>query len=403
MFATRRTVWKNVRAFFLITFTGLFFFILSSLSIAGSETGSNLKELRLQDPVIESLEYLLGIIGDNSKTDINMGRIAPIIDFVSSDEKTWPALYYSEDNFGSRSVYHQFDINQEFSKILEYSYTPKIPSHVIIPSSVRLSYWKNCNGANPCSTWSWDYPVSEGHFQVVSGVQHETTTPDISSWTYYSYDVDRMLILTRYKDQNVFFSISNQQDRAPGKKAYAIGDDQGWNYLYTRETGVNRSGLGWITPYIYSSFSITVFVEQLDRASVKCAMFKWLRGGAANVNMVRKHHIYEGIKRFETGFKTVLENPALPEPEELIAAFLQIEKLSTEDLKKETRKYLKNLKSRYHEDEVFQDRKLAEFLLSPEYLDQLTRQEMKSILRLEYMKTILGKNPIIETGHIFPN
>lgn len=407
MLASCTSCWKNFRTFFLIIFTGLFFLIFSSVSIPGSKTvsktDSSLQEIRLQDSVIENLEYLLRIIGDNSQADINMGQIAAIIDFVSSDEKTWPALYYSEDNFGSRSVYHQFDIDQEFSKILEYSYTPKIPSHVMIPSSVRLSYWKNCNGANPCRSWSWDYPVSEGHFQVVRGMQHETTTPDVSSWTYYNYDLERMLILTRYKDLNVFFSISKQQDRAPGKKAYAVGDDQDWNYLYTQETGVNRSGLGWLTPYMYSSFSITVFVEQPDRPSVKCAMFKWLNAGAANINMVRKHHIYEGIKRFEAGFKTVLENPNLPEPEKLMATFLQIEKLSTETLKKETRTYLKNLKSRYPEDDVFKNRKLAEFFLSPEYLDQLTHQEMKSILRLEYMKTILGKDPIIETAHIFPD
>ncbi|MCU0614620.1 MAG: hypothetical protein MUD09_05995, partial [Desulfobacterales bacterium] len=199
---------------------------------------------------------------------------------------------------------------------------------------------------------------------------------------------------------NVFFSISKQKEKAPGKKAFALGVDKDWNYLYTQETGVNKAGMGWVTPYMYESFSITVFVEQPDKSSVKCAMFKWLNAGAANINMVKKHHIQEGIKRFETGFKMVLENPQLPKPEDLAAAFSQIENLPIEDMKNEISLYFQRLQARYHHDDVFKDKKLAEFFTSPEYLNQLTRYEMKSILNLEYMKNILGKDPIIQLSRL---
>ena len=222
----------------------------------------------------------------------------------------------------------------------------------------------------------------------------------MSSWTYYSYDLDRLLILSRYKDQNVFFSISRQQDKAAGKKAFALGGDKDWNYLYTREKGVNRAGLGWVTPYMYESFSITVFIEKPDKSSVKCAMFKWLNAGAGNINMVKKFHIYEGIKRFEAGFKMVLENPNLPNPKEMAAVFRQIGNLQFEDMKYEISEYFRNLKDRYHQDAVFKDKNLAEFFTSPEYLDQLTKEEMRSILGLEYMKTILRKQPIIRINRL---
>ncbi|MFO8083620.1 MAG: hypothetical protein R6U27_04790 [Desulfobacterales bacterium] len=332
-----------------------------------------------------------------------MAQISAVIDFVSSNDKSQTALYYAKTNSGYRAVYHEFDINQKFEKILEYSYTLEIPSQAVIPNSIRLSYWKNCHGNNYCRPWSWNYPVAEGHFQVIRGIKHETTTPDAFSWSYYSYDLDRMLILSRYKDQNVFFSISKQQDKAPGKKAFTVGNDQDWNYLYTQEKGVNKTGLGWVTPYMYSSFAITVFVEQPDKSTVKCAMFKWLNAGAAGINMVRKHHIYEGIKRFETGFRSVLENPFLPEPEELATVFLQIDTLSKEELKEKIPGYFENLKARYHDDEVFQDNSLNEFFTGSDYLNQLSQEEMKSILRLEYMKTILRKDPIIQIGQIFPH
>ncbi len=388
--------WKSARISFCLAFMGLIFYILPTQTMANSGQ----EEIRLSKPIIESLQYLLVLLDTANEEEIIMAQIAPVIDFVSSRNKTWPALYYSEDNFNAQSAYHEFDIDRGLEEILKYAYTRKIPSQAIIPSSIRLSYWKEFNGAQDGNPWYWKYPVSEGHFQIIRGIQHEATTPDASSWTYYSYDIDRLLILSRYKDRNVFFSISKQQEKAPGKKAFSLGTDKDLNYLYTQETGVNKAGMGWVTPYMYESFTITVFVEQPDKSSVKCAMFKWLNAGAANINMVKKHHIQEGIKRFETGFKMVLENPQLPKPEDLAAAFSQIENLPIEDMKNEISVYFQKLQARYHHDDVFKDKKLAEFFTSPEYLNQLTRYEMKSILNLEYMKNILGKDPIIQLSRL---
>jgi hypothetical protein len=342
----------------------------------------------------------LACLDNDNDEEIIMSGLAPVIEFVSSGNKTWPALYYSKDNFNAQSAYHEFDVNKGLEEILTYAYTRKIPSQAVIPSSVRLSYWKNFNGPQHDSSGHWNFPGTEGHFQIIRGIQHEATTPDITSLTYYSYDLDRLLMLSRYKNQNIFFSISHQRDKAPGKKAFSLGGDKEWNYLYTKQTGVNKAGLGWVTPYMYESFSITLFVEQPDKSSVKCGMFKWLNAGAANLNMVKKHHIQEGIKRFENGFKMVLENPYLPKPEELVAAFSHIDNMRIEDMKNEISRYFENLKARYHQEDVFKDKKFREFFTSPEYLDQLTRDELKSILNLEYMKTILKKDPIITLNRL---
>ncbi len=394
---TDGSFWKKSRKVLFPVVVGLFFYVLSSQTLASS----NPPEIRLPKPVLESLQYLLGLLDVDNNEEIAMAHIAPVIDFVSSRNKTWPALYYSEDNFNAQSAYHEFEIDQKLDKIIQYAYTGKIPSQAVIPSSVRLSYWKDFNGVQQGSkSWHWNYPVEEGHFQLIRGIQHESTTPDMSSWTYYSYDMDRLLVLSRYKNQNVFFSISSQRDKAPGKKAYAVGGDNDWNYLYTQETGVNKSGLGWVTPYMYESFSITVFVERSDTPLVKCAMFKWLNAGAASINMVKRHHIQEGIRRFETGFKTVLENPNLPKPEELAVAFSQIAMLSIEDMRTEISAYFQNLKERYPQDDVFKNKKLNDFFTSPEYLNQLTKEEMKSILNLEYMKTVLNKDPVISVNRL---
>ena len=388
--------WKNSRIFPVLIFVGLFFLIFSFRATASAGQ----KEIKLPGPVIESLHYILGLLDGDSYEKIIMDELVPVIDFVSSQDKTWPALYYSEDNFNAQSAYYEFEINQGLEEILKYAYTRLIPAHAIIPSSVRLSYWKNVDGTPDQKFRNWHFPVPEGDFQTVRGIQHEATTPDVSSWTYYSYDLDRLLLLTRYKDQNVFFSISRQKEKAPGKKAFALGHDKDWNYLYTWEKGVNKPGLGWVTPYMYESFSITVFIDRPGNPSVKSAMFKWLNAGAGNINMVKKHHIQDGIKRFETGFKMVLENPYLPDPEKLADVFLQIENMPIEAMKKEISEYLLNLKARYPQDAVFRDKNLADFFTSPEYLNQLTKEEMKSILNLEYMKTVLKKDPIISVNRL---
>jgi hypothetical protein len=389
--------WKILRIFFCLAFMGLFFFIFPFHAMASSDQ----QEIRLPESVMEGLQYLLGLLKTDHHEEITMARIAPVIDFVSFREKTWPALYYSEDNFKAQSAYHEFDIEQGLEEVLKYAYSPRmIPSQAIIPNSIRLSYWKKIIEIEESNSWYWNYPVPEGQFQVIRGIQHEATTPDVFSWTYYSYDLDRLLILSRYKDRNIFFSISSQQDKAPGKKAFALGNDKDWNYLYTQETGVNKAGLGWVTPYMYKSFSISVFVEQPDKSSAKCAMFKWLNAGAANINMVKKQNIQEGIKRFETGFKMVLENPHLPEPEELAAAFSQIENISADNMRIEISNYFQQLKARYHQDDVFKNKNMSDFFTSPEYLNQLTQYELKSILNLEYMKTILKKDPIISFNRL---
>jgi hypothetical protein len=389
--------WKMCQIFFCLAFTGLFFFVFPFHAVANSDQ----QEMRLPEPVMESLLYLLGLLKTDHNEEITMARIAPMIDFVSSRKKKWPVLYYSEDNFNAQSAYHEFDIEKGLEEILKYSYSPgRIPSYAIVPNSIRFSYWKKFSKMQDDKSWYWNYPISEGHFQVIRGVQHEATTPDVSSWTYYSYDLDRLLMLSRYKDRNIFFSISNQQDKAPGKKAFALGNDKDWNYLYTQEIGVNKAGLGWVTPYMYESFSITVFVEQPNQSSTKCAMFKWLNAGAANINMVRKHHIQEGIKRFESGFKMVLENPHLPKPEELAAVFSRIENISIDNMRIEITNYFQKLNARYHQDDVFKNKNLTNFFTSQEYLNQLTQYELKSILNLEYMKTILKKDPIIAINRL---
>lgn len=123
---------------------GLFFYPLTPQSMANS----NQKEIRLPEPVTESLQYILGLLDTEHENELTMTRLAPIIDFVNSQDKTWPVLYYAKDNIVAQSAYHEFNIDQGIESILKYAYTRIIPSQALTPSSIRLSYWKHFNGVD---------------------------------------------------------------------------------------------------------------------------------------------------------------------------------------------------------------------------------------------------------------
>ncbi len=362
-----------------------------------SSASPNPEKIQIPANVTEGLGYLLGLVEKHGLRHIDMEKAGPVIDFVLSEDKTRPALYYSKDDFGPDSAYHEFEVDQGLGNIVAYAYSPSIPSEAVIPSSIRVSFWKKTNGFDHVDSWSWDYPPKEGAVQAVTGIEYEETTPDVFSGTYYGYDLDRSLILCRYGERNVFFSISRQREKAPGKKAFTLGDDQDWAYLYTDETGMNKAGMGWVTPYMYESFAVTVFIDRGEGVSppVKGAMFKWLDAGAGGMNMVATRHIDAGIRRFENAFRTVMEDPSLPPPEVVSDAFSKIESMPDEGIKRQVELYFDLLKKRYGHEEVFQDEDFAAKFAGSEYVAQLTRQQMEGILGVEYMKNVLGKNPIL--------
>ena len=41
-----------------------------------------------------------------------------------------------------------------------------------------------------------------------------------------------------------------------GRKGCVVGDDANWNYLYSDETGLTKTGLGWVDSYMYDAHSI---------------------------------------------------------------------------------------------------------------------------------------------------
>jgi len=276
-------------------------------------------------------------------------------------------------------------------RLLGYAYNDDIPPQVFSPSSLRTTYRLEPGGGES-DCWQWRLPADDTP-QIVRFAEHEEVTPDLFTGAYYDYDADRTLILFRHKGRNVFISLSRQRDVSDvGKKGAALGEEGNWDYLYSGETGLNKTGLGWVKSYMYKSFSVTVFYESNSpRPRLLCGTFKWLNAGWAGINMVKRRHILSGLHRYVRDFRGIIENKKLPHHNEMADGFTTLKNLSSEELRPYLADYLKSLASQYATTRTL-SRGLFRNLLAPEkYLRLLDLPEMRAILELEYLKALLGK------------
>jgi len=357
----------------------------------------DLQEIALPESLSPGLTYLLELTAPGSRDSFDPNRIADILAFVQKP-KNRSGLYYADNGFGAPSAYYEFDIHEDLEQVLKLSHNPDIPSFLLMPSSVRLSYWTEIDGLKhkPLPRL-WKQLPNLKQAVVVKGIEHIVNTPDIFSGAYYRYDLSRALILFEYQGRRIFVSISKQTDISDvGRKGLVLGSDDAWNYLYSDQKGLTKAGLGWVSSYMYDSFAVTVYDEiSPGRPLVRCGIFKWLRAGWAKLNVVNTHHIHAGLERYAKTFKEIIEHPFLPKPVELKEIFEPIENLSEQDLKRQVQSYFHTLKKHHVTEEHLSRKWIADILNNDRYVAQLTNAEMKSILVVQALKKILRKQFVV--------
>ncbi len=320
---------------------------------------------------------------------------------LSCRPKDKNALYFPGNRTNIASAYLEFDIHKDLKHILDIGFNPNIPPFILSPSSIRLAYWTEVNGKKQLlpdlsSMLSrLDQPV------MVTGVEHEEITPDLNTGAYYGYDLNRTLILLKYQGRPALISISKQKNVSDvGKKGVVLGKDDNWDYFYSGQNGLNKPGLGWVNSYMYDSYTISIFLEQDGSGPlVHCGIFKWLRAGWADMNMVQNHHIYRGLQRYTDTVKGILEYPSLPEPDKMAEIFSMIKTFSADELRDKVKNYITLLSQKYKEDASSGGKLIAETIKDSAYLSQLSQYQMQSVLAVEYIKFLLGKNTIQDVAY----
>jgi len=388
---------KRINIFRIIRHIVVLLLIINGIWLpAPAYATKDLQETRLPDSFSPGLSYLMDLVDPGSGDSFDPNRIAKILDFVHKPKNS-SELYYTDNLFGADSAYYEFDIQANIDHVLKLSHNPDIPSFLLMPSSVRLSYWTEINGRRQPLPRMWELLPDLKGTAVVKGIEHIENTPDIFSGAYYSYDLNRAMILFKYQGRNIFVSISKQADISNvGRKGLVLGSDDAWNYLYSDQKGLTKAGLGWISSYMYDSFAVTVFDEmEPGKPLVRCGIFKWLRAGWAKLNVVNNRHIHSGLERYAKTFKEIVEHPFLPGTAELEQSFSKIENLSEQELRSRTKAYFQALKEQYVSDDHLSRQWIADILDNDRYVAQMTGEEMKSIMVVQALKKILRKKFIV--------
>ena len=376
----------------LVFFAGSLLLALMVLSPAAFSKDQP-DSVKAPESIYKGLHHLLALVDqpDSGSVNLNVDEIAPLLDFVAS-EKPANTMIVADDSFDAPSAYHEFLFEKDLNFLFRVSFNPSIPSFVTTPSSVRLSHWKSSTeNQTVFSELSNGLHTIEKPIQF-QGVETIENTPDAFTGGYYKYDLNRTLLLFTFKGKPVLISLSKQKDTSDvGKKGIVLGSDDDWNYLYSGEKGLSKTGLGWVSSYMYDSYAVIIYYEvDPEKPLVKCGAFKWLRAGWKNINMVKNYHIYSGLKRFATTYKAIIENPRLPDADTIADAYQRILNLNLETLRHLNHQYLQSLKIKYAQDPSL-SAKWVGVLEDPDYLMAMKQDELQSVLMLEFMKRALGK------------
>ena len=352
-------------------------------------------EIQVPTGLSQGLRYLLDLADPENREPFQPDKIKKLLEYIT-EPKDPEALYYADPKLGSPSAYFDFDVRQYFDHILKYTFNPDIPGHLTAPSSTRMSNWKQVQDSDGRLPALWNNSDKLETPIVVRGIEAVENTPDVFSGAYYAYDLYRTLILFNTKNRKVLISISKQKSTSDvGKKGYVLGSDDNWDYFYSGKPGLSIPGLGWVKSHMYDSYGINIYME-IDSGAplLRCAVFRWITAGWSKINVVKRHHIHNGIKRFEKSFKEVMEHPSLPDIDTLSDVYSKIKALTKHELGLRIEAYLNILVKSYGSDyrpprrwspQVFKDKK-PWFQMSP--------AAMQSVLMIEYMKHALGKRDV---------
>ncbi|MGD8296875.1 MAG: hypothetical protein PVG67_10820 [Desulfobacterales bacterium] len=374
----------------LIMITGIWSIAL--LLSTGSQAAENLAEVEVPQALSAGLHHFLDLSDPEKAIAFDPKKVAGVLDFINQTGKN-AALYYADSILNAPSAYYEFDIHQNLKKIVSYSFNPDIPEIATMPSSARLFYWLDARQNRQSPPSIMKYLDRLGSPVVIKGLQHVEITPDTHSGAYYAYNIHQTVLIFKYRQRNILVVASKQEDVSTvGKKGYVLGADDDWDYLYTGKPGLTLPALGWVKSYMYGSNGITIY-DEVDPVAgrVRCAAFKWLQAGWSGINMVRRKHIYSGLKRFAKPMKEILEYHSLPTVESMVCKFSRIRAFSEDTLRSKMQIYSGILQNRYDGGKGHAKKLPAHLFKDKTHWAQMSRDEMESALVIEYMKYAVGK------------
>ncbi len=350
----------------------------------------------LSQEIENGLSYLLELIHKKG-TEFDPAQILPLLDFVVQSGYDAEQIEPAKRESGNGACL-QAQIKAPLERILRYAYNHRIPSYLVSPNVLRLSGWYPESDIVTGKVELWKELSTINKPRLLWGKEYEVNTPDSFSGSYYRYDLKRLIILMKHNDKKVMISVSKMPSPSEeGKKAVII-DEKNWNYFYSGIQGLGIRLMGMLNTYIYDSASVKILYET-DPAKPRTTimLFKWLNAGWADINLVKRSHIYEGSVRFVEGLKEVIESDSLPAPDVLARQLDYISALPQAEIETKIRKYSINFERIAKKHKGMSPKDYALIIADGGYANVLNREERSGVLALEWLKHQLGKSALAES------
>lgn len=368
-------------------------------ALASDDTADKSSEKgNLPESLEGAISMLLAAVGDRNAAfgkGIDPAELRTLLDFAmqpaAATEKALPAK--RDPGYG---IFYRSHIGAPLEKLLRYCYDPAIPQEAVFPASIRSSRWQPGSDIVKNGVRLWERTPDQGLADaplVLHGAEREEITPDTFSGCYYAYTLNRLLVLMRHEGRAVLVSVSRQAEPSTvGRKGAIVGKDADWEYVYSGVPGATTRGISWMDTYMYDSATITVFFEdQPGSKTTGYALFKWVKAGWANLNVVQRKHIRSGAERFLSGFRQVLESDRLPPAEAIAARTDEFDRMNQDALRTALADYSVRLAVVAKEDSVLSRDDFWKIIKDGAYANHLSREELVSALLKNFMKERLGK------------
>ena len=341
------------------------------------------------------LSYLLELIQKKGST-LDPAKILPLLEFVAQSGDDTEQLKPAKRESGN-GAFLQAQLNASLERILRYEYNHRIPTFLVSPNVLRLSGWYPESDIVTNKVELWNELSNLDKPLLLWGKEFEVNTPDAFTGSYYRYDLNRLIILMKYNNKKVMISASKMPNPSEAGKKAVIIDEKNWNYFYSGIQGLGIRLIGMLNTYIYDSASVKILYET-DAAKPRTTimLFKWLKAGWADINMVKRSHIYEGGLRYVEGLKEVIESDSLPAADALARQLDYISALPEAEIESTIGEYSINFEHIAKKNKGMSPKDYAGIISDGGYANVLTREERSAILALEWLKSQLGKSTLAE-------
>jgi hypothetical protein len=348
-------------------------------------------------PLPQPVEQSLGALLDLSlrrNAEVNPKSFQSLLEYVAQAKGDARDLIPARRYDGNGTVL-RVTMKTSLSRLMRYCYNPAIPSYLLFPSVLRLGGWYRGSDILDKDTKPWLHLDKLDNPVALWGTEYEVNAPDSFGGGYYRYDLNRLIILTKLGGKNVLISVSKQKDKSSVGKKAVILDDGEWSYFYSGINGLNKGMIGWADTYMYDSASVQVFMEDGPNQT-SFMLFKWLRAGWMGQNFVQKDHINEGSTRYANAFKKIVESGRLPDPDELAQRVRELSTMSDAELERKIAAYSVAIENIAKKSPAMEKSEFQKVVEGGRYARTMNREERLSAILVEYLKSRLGKNPLVD-------